>query len=122
MVEEISPERIQNLWVDLLEKHYVRLFYLLRGYRVKRLNEFTVKVVAAFLTYHILGFKSFTEAMIRWLVRGEEESARLMGTLHRLADFKVITVIRTDYLDHEPYRFILVAPFLRHIGRFWEES
>jgi hypothetical protein len=122
IVEEATNDQIEGKWVELLENHFARIFYLLRSYRVKRLNSFTVQVVAAFLAYHILGFRSFTEQMIRWVVRGEKAEAHLMATLHRLADFKVISVIRTDYLDHQPYRFIMVNSFLEHIGEFWREA
>jgi hypothetical protein len=82
--------------------------------------------VAAFLAYRSLGIKVCTERMIRYLCKdvfNEEETQALMSTLHKLGDFKVITVIRTPKIvTGEAYRFLLTSQFLKHIGEFWKSK
>lgn len=124
-LEEFTA-KLLSVYADLLEKFYSNIYYLLRSYRVKYVKEHQVKIVAAFLAYKIVGIKVCTERMIRYLckeVMGEEKGA-VMSTLHKLGDFKVITIIRTPATTKqtERYRFLLTEPFIQHIGEFWKEE
>lgn len=122
--DELTAKILTN-FADFLEQHYARLFWLLRTFRVKGVTEQQVKIVSAFLAYYTVGIKTCTEAMIRFLVKEvmEDSQTRLMSQLHRLGDFKVISIIRTPKLTRElggRYRFLLTDTFLEHIGNFWE--
>lgn len=129
MIEEIRMEdfvaQLTMQFADFLKRFNTDLYYLMRSYRVKHINPLAVAMIAAFLSYYRAGFKVCTERMIRHLVSTvmkEKEYATLMTQLHRLGDFKVITVIRTVSEDQaERYRFILTEAFLAHVDSFWEK-
>lgn len=118
--------KLVKSYADFLEQDYSRIYFLLRSFRVKYVNEKTVKTVAAFLAYYLLGIRTCTERMVRYLYKevvDESLTGGIMPQLHRLGDFKVITVIRTPSDKfYERYRFLLTEQFLDHTGHFWEKK
>jgi len=125
---EKFTEKLLRTYADFLEQHYSKIYFLLKAYRVKNVNEEQVKLVAAFLAYHALDVKTCTEMMMRYLAKAvteEKEETGIMSQLHRLGDFRVIAILRTPPGIGETrarYRFMLTETFLKHIGDFWKRA
>lgn len=120
-------EKLLRTYADFLEQHYSKLYFLLKAYRVKNVNEEQVKLVAAFLAYHVCDVKTCTEMMIRYLAKSvvDKPETVIMSQLHRLGDFRVLAILRTPKgrgTGESRYRFMLTTPFLEHIGEFWKKG
>lgn len=124
MAQEMGElsDRIFDEYKGMYEKHGNRIFYVLKTYRVKHVNNSMVEIITAFLVYSKNGLKIVTRNMISFLINLKNEG-NMMIKLHKLGDFKVITVIREPMSKSDSgtsYRFLLTNEFLRHIGNYEE--
>lgn len=104
----------------LLENKAREIRWALKRLRVAIVRETTLKTVAAVLALRKRGFTTFTAYEVSALT-GIDPTQSLV-TLHRLADFNVVRVLRrpeyAEDKDHvgKPYRFVLTPEFERAVG------
>lgn len=97
--EEVLAD-MQSVYVQLLDTQYSALYFELKKYKVRFVTEVLVKTLASIVTLRKFGFEIFSPSLLRHITGME-----VMMQLHKLGNFKIITVTRSRH--GKSYRFMV---------------